>query len=267
MGDMSGSIAVVTGGARGIGRACALRLASLGARVAVVDRNLDGAKEFGEELGAASVEDELHSIAGEAMALESDLSKAGAADDVIQAVVDRWGRLDVLVAIAGGALTPYERSAASQITDEDLSTLISANLLTTVTSCRAAVPHMRGSGGGAIVTMGAVSGLKVVDSSGRFAAYAMLKAAIIQYSRYLATEVGPWNIRVNCVAPGAIRTARMVSESTRTGAASESTIRDVPLGRLGEVSDVADTVQFLVSPMASYVTGQVIVVNGGSMRL
>jgi 3-oxoacyl-[acyl-carrier protein] reductase len=258
---------VVTGGARGIGRACALRLASLHASVLVVDRDLKSATEFGEELGAASIADELRSVEGRGDAIEADLSAKGESERAIGHAVAQWGRLDILVTVAGGAVTPFERSLASAVTDEDLSTLVDANLRTTISSCRAAVPHMRESGGGSIVTMGSVSGLKVVTSGGQLAAYSMIKAALHHYTRYLAVDVGRWNIRANCVAPGAIRTARVVAQTAQTGAITDRSSKLVPLGRQGEPSDVADAVEYLTSPLAAYVSGQVIVVNGGSPRL
>jgi 3-oxoacyl-[acyl-carrier protein] reductase len=265
--SLSGSVAVVTGGARGIGRACALRLASLGASVLVADRDLNSAAEFGEKLSAPSVADELRAFGGRGDAVRADLSAAGESERVTSFAVEQWGHLDILVTVAGGAVTPFERSAASVVTDADLSTLVDANLRTTISACRAAVPHMRESGGGSIVTMGSVSGLKVVTSGGELAAYGMIKAALHHYTRYLATDVGRWNIRANCVAPGAIATARVIAESARTGAITDRSSRLVPLGRQGDPSDVADAVEYLTSPLAAYVSGQVLAVNGGSPRL
>lgn len=265
--SLSGAVAVVTGGARGIGRACALRLASLHASVLVVDRDLRSADEFGEKLSAPSVADELRAIDGRGDAVEADLSVDGESERVIGRAVAQWGRLDILVTVAGGAVTPFERSAASAVTDQDLSALVNANLRTTISSCRAAVPHMRESGGGSIVTMGSVSGLKVVTSGGELAAYGMIKAALHHYTRYLAADVGRWNIRANCIAPGAIATARVIAQSAKTGAITGRSSRLVPLGRQGEPSDVADAVEYLTSPLAAYVSGQVLVVNGGSPRL
>lgn len=211
--ELDGAVAVVAGGARGIGRASALRLAELGATVAVVDVNLDAAAEYGEQLTAASVQDELRDRAGSGMGIQADLTDPEAAARAIQNVLDRQQRLDILVIPAGGAVTPAARSAASVTPDEDFTTIVDVNMRTVVNCCRAAVPPMRDSGGGAIVTMASQSALWVTPD-GSLAAYGMAKAAVVQYSRYLAAEVGPWSIRVNCIAPGVIRTSRLVIQQS-----------------------------------------------------
>lgn len=261
--ELAGSVAIVAGGARGIGRACALRLAELGARVAVFDIDLGGAAEFGEELTAASVADELHDRAGDGAAIQVDLSDAAATEAAVQAVEDRWSRVDILVVPAGGAVTPYPRSAASETPDADLSTLVDVNMRTVVNCCRAAVPRMRTAGGGSIVTMASSAAL-AVSPDGRLAAYGMTKAAVLQYTRYLAAEVGPDGIRVNCIAPGVIRTARVVAQSAVSALVSSDAAKSIPLRRQGEPSDIADAMQYLVTPLSAYVTGQVLAVDGGS---
>jgi NAD(P)-dependent dehydrogenase (short-subunit alcohol dehydrogenase family) len=262
--DFAGAVAIVTGGARGIGRACALRLAGLGTRVAVVDRRLDGAAEYGETLGAGTVEEELHQLAGDGLGIEADLAAPDGAEAVAEQVTGRWGSLDVLVTVAGGAITPVERSAASRTTAADLATLFDANLATTVAACTAAVPAMRAGGGGAIVTIGSTAG-RAVSKAGQRAGYGATKAAVHHYTRYLAAEAGPWGIRVNCVAPGVVRTARVVAQSVQTGLVSDGGAGAVPLRRLAEPSDIADVVQFLCGPLSSYVTGQLIGVDGGAV--
>ena len=265
--ELAGKVAIVTGGARGIGRGCALRLASLGAYVLVADTDLGGAARYGEKLTAPTVEEELRNVAGDAASVIADLSDPAAADAMVAAATERWGRLDILVSVAGGAVTPYETSSPSLLSNGDLQALLDANLWTTTNSCRAAVPAMRDSGGGSIITMGSVSGEKVVTAGGQLAGYGMIKAAIHHYTRYLATEVGKFGIRANAVAPGAVRTARVLTESAATGAIGSTTQKWVPLGRQGEVEDIADMVQYLATPISSYISGQVLVVNGGSTRL
>jgi 3-oxoacyl-[acyl-carrier protein] reductase len=164
---------------------------------------------------------------------------------------------------AGGAITPFPRSAASETSDEDLSTLIDVNMRTVVNCCRAAVPRLREAGGGAIVTMASGAALAVA-SGGYLATYGMTKAAVLQYTRYLAAEVGPWGIRVNCIAPGVIRTARVVAQSRVSGFVNDDAAKAIPLRRQGEPSDIADAVQYLVTPLSAYITGQVLAVDGGS---
>jgi 3-oxoacyl-[acyl-carrier protein] reductase len=257
------AVAVVAGGARGIGRACALRLADLGARVAVLDRNLDGAAEFGEQLGAATVEDELRARAGDGLALQVDLSDPDSTQRAISTVVERWSRLDHLVIPAGGAITPYARSLASETLDEDLTTLVDANMRTVVNCCRASVPRMAAGGGGSIVTISSGAAL-IAMPDGHLAAYGMVKAAVAHYTRYLAAEVGALGIRVNSVAPGVIQTARIIAQSVSTGFADDDRVSAVPLRRLGLPDDIADAVEFLFSPKSSWITGQVLAVDGGA---
>jgi len=260
----AGSVAVVAGGARGIGRSCALRLADLGARVAVLDVDLAGAAVYGEVLTAASVAEELVARAGDGMGLQADLTDPAATESAFASVVERWGRLDALVVPAGGATTPYARSRASETTDEDLSTLVDVNMRVVVNCCRAAVPRLRATGGGSIVTMGSSAGLQAAPD-GHVAGYGMTKAAVQHYTRYLANEVGPWGIRANCIAPGVIRTARVVAQSIATGFVDEDAAAGIPLRRQGEPEDIADVVQFLTGPLSSYVSGQVIAVSGGAV--
>jgi NAD(P)-dependent dehydrogenase (short-subunit alcohol dehydrogenase family) len=259
---LEGSVAVVAGGARGIGRACALRLADLGATVAVIDLKLDAAADYGEQLTAASIEQELTDRAGSGLGIQADLTGPETTDRAIGQVLERFGRLDILVVTAGGAITPAEHNAASITPDADLSTIVDVNMRTVVNSCRAAVPPMRASGGGAIVTMASQSALWVTPD-GSLAAYGMAKAAVVQYTRYLAAELGPAGIRVNSVAPGVIRTARLASQSAAV-VGSDATAKGIPLRRIGEPSDVADAVQYLTTPLSAYVTGQVLAVDGGS---
>lgn len=260
---MHGSVTVVTGGARGIGRAIALRLATLGARVCIVDRNLDAAREFNEQLGAESVEAELRELGDDALALEADLSAPDSGRVVIDEVLARWDTLNVLVTVAGGATVPFEQSAASNLSDEILSAVIDANLRTTIGCCTAAIEPMRAAGGGSIVTIGSSAGSVVAMPDGHVAAYGLSKAAVHHYTRYLANEVGKWGIRVNCVAPGSIRTARVLAQSGNTGLITNDSAKAIPLRREGTPDDIADAVQFLTSPLSSYITGQVLAVNGG----
>jgi 3-oxoacyl-[acyl-carrier protein] reductase len=133
-----------------------------------------------------------------------------------------------------------------------------------VNCCRAAVPHLRASGGGSIVTVGSSAGL-AASPDGYVAGYGMTKAAVQHYTRYLANEVGQWGIRVNCIAPGVIRTSRVVAQSRDTGFVDADAVADIPLRRHGDPGDIADVVQFLASPLSSYITGQVIAVSGGAV--
>lgn len=257
-------VAIVAGGSRGIGRCSALRLAERGFHVAVLDVDLEGAAVYGEKLTADTVADELVDRAGDGMALQVDLTDPAATQGAVDAVVARWSRLDALVLTVGGAVTPYDRSGAATTDDADLGVLVDVNLRTVVNSCRAAVPHLRATGGGSIITTGSSAGL-VTAPDGKLAAYGATKAAVQHYTRFLASEVGPLGIRVNCIAPGVIRTARIVAQSVATGLVDDSAAADIPLRRQGEPEDVANVVEFLAGPLSSYVTGQTISVSGGAV--
>src|SRR5690606_9474361 len=233
-------------------------------RVAVLDVDLDSAAVYGEKLTAETVADELVDRAGDGMALQVDLTDPSATEDAISAVVARWSRLDALVLTVGGAVTPYDRSGAGVTADVDLDVLVDVNLRTVVNACRSAVPHLRDSGGGSIVTTGSSAGL-TTSPDGNLAGYGATKAAVQHYTRYLATEVGPWGIRVNCIAPGVIRTSRVVAQSAATGLVDDAAAAGIPLRRQGEPEDIADVVEFLTGPLSSYVTGQTISVSGGAV--
>jgi 3-oxoacyl-[acyl-carrier protein] reductase len=205
---LGGSVAIVAGGEGGIGRASTVRLAELGARVAVLDRDLDGAAEYGEKLTAPSVRDELRDRADDGLAIQVDQADSGRTQQAIDDVADRWGRLDSLVIPAGGAITPYPRSAASATSDEDFQALVDTNMRTVV-NCRTSHAEVRRRGDRDHGEQRAL----VVSSGGFLAGYAMTKAAVVQHSRYLAAEVGRSGMRVNCIAAGVIRTARVVAQS------------------------------------------------------
>lgn len=257
--DLTGRIAVVTGAGRGIGRACAVRLAERGADVVVVDIDLrSGEKYEGEPEGATT--EQIEALGRRAIGVEADLTEEAQAHRAVQAAVDEYGRLDILVNVAGGAITPYERSRPSMTPVSDVRTLIDVNIMSAIHCCQAAVPAMREAGGGAIVNFTSTAAFTVFPD-GSNAAYAMTKAALQHYSRHLAAELGPDGIRVNMVAPGITLTGRVVAESSSTGYSSRAA--EVPMRRLGEPEDCAKVVEFLVSDLAGFVTGRCVPVDGG----
>lgn len=272
---LAGKVAVVTGGARGLGRGYALRLAGLGADIAVIDRNLKAADVYEFEraqLTAPTVMAECEAKGVRAIGLEVDLTSREATKAAIDEVVRRLGRLDVLVCNAGGGIVQFADERASQrganaaadvvttgtpadCPEDMLNRVLDINLRTTMYTCMAAGPHMRRQRSGKIITVSSTAG---VDARGSYHPYGLAKAAIIHYTRSLAQELGPDNITVNAIAPGIIRTGRL---GERAHLANE-----VALRREGTIEDCAKVVEFLATDLSDYVTGRTIIVDGGMLR-
>ncbi|MBV9327977.1 MAG: SDR family oxidoreductase [Chloroflexi bacterium] len=246
----SDRVAVVTGGAMGIGGATARQLAEDGARVLVVDIVPDG--------GLRNVET-IRGAGGTAECLRSDVSTEAGVQAAIERAVSLWGRLDIVVNNAF-ALDRAGRGDAVRISEEEWDQGMNVGLKAMFRAARFAVPHLRAAGGGAIVNMSSVHGL--LAEPGQLV-YETLKAGVIGLTRQLAVEYGPDNIRVNAICPGHIVTERM---ETRWGEHPE-TLRyfeeQYPLRRTGTPKDIANAIAFLCSDEASFITGQALVVDGG----
>jgi NAD(P)-dependent dehydrogenase (short-subunit alcohol dehydrogenase family) len=261
--SLDGKVAIVTGAARGLGRAYALRLARLGADVAVFDIDLRGAAKFGEALSAPTVTAEIEALGRKSIGIEADLAQRDAVDKAVARVRDALGRVDILVNNAGGAITPVERSKPSIVPDEDIRLTFDANLMSTIYCCQSVVPVMKAQKSGVIVNT-ASTAARVIAPGGGLSHYGVAKAAVTHYTRDLAAELGPFGIRVNAIAPGVMLTARIRALAEQRGIGTASEADRVPLRRLGEPEDCAGVVEFLVTDLSRYVTGQCISVCGGA---
>lgn len=259
---LAGKAALVTGAARGLGRAYALRLAALGADVAVVDIDLEAAHEFGESLSADGVPAEIERMGRRGLGIQADLTRREDAQRAIRDTHAAFGRLDILVNNAGGALTPAGRSHATESPEEDTRFLMDVNYMSAVHCCQAAAPILKTQRSGVIVNISSQSAISTYQQ-GLLAAYSAAKAAVTVYTRYLAAELGPFGVRANCLAPGVIMTSRVAAQAAARGVGTNSEAERVPLRRLGQVEDCAGVLEFLTTDLSQYVTGQVISVCGG----
>ncbi|MGE0827859.1 MAG: SDR family NAD(P)-dependent oxidoreductase [Hyphomonadaceae bacterium] len=260
-GSLQGKAAIVTGAAGGMGRVYAHRLAKLGADVAILDIDLNVAKRHGEELTAESVEAEIRAMGRRAIGVEADLAKPDAAAGAVQRVIDEFGRLDILVNNAGGAIAPFDRSAPSQTPQADIDLMLGANFLSMVYCSQSAIPHLRKTQG-AIVNVSTI-GVDMDIQSGKNAMYSAAKAALLRFSRSMAVELGPDGVRVNCIAPGQIDTARVKAAAAARNLGTPEQAKHIPLRRIGKPEDVAGALEFLVTDLSAYVTGECIRVSGG----
>ena len=243
--DFHGSTVLVTGGTRGIGRALVEAFAEAGANVAFTFRSSSDA--------ATALVDALEDQGTEALSLQGDVADLEAAQSHVDAVLDRWDTIDVLVNNAG--IT--RDGLMLRMTEEDWDDVIDTNLKGAFNFCKAAYMPMMRQQSGSIVNISSVVG--TTGNAGQ-TNYAASKAGIVGFSKSLAKELGSRNVTVNVVAPGYVQTDMTEELDTET---QEAILNAVPLDRLAEPDEIADAVLFLASPAAAYVTGHVLHVNGG----
>jgi 3-oxoacyl-[acyl-carrier protein] reductase len=243
MSTLTGKVAIVTGASRGIGRAIAEQLAGSGATVVCVARG-DNAAATAEAIRAAGGQAEAHGV---------DVTDAAAVDSLVAGTMERHGRIDILVSNAGIARDQLMLRMKRADWDEVLAT----NLTATFTWCQAVLKPMIRQRAGRIVAISSVVGQ--MGNAGQVN-YAASKAGLIGFCKSLAREVASRNVTVNVVAPGLIATdmTKGITDNAKADWASQ-----IPMGRMGTPADVAAAVRFLASDEASYITGQVLAVNGG----
>ena len=240
-------VAVITGSSRGIGRETAMLMARLGAKVVVSSRKADACTEVAEAIRAEG---------GEAMVIPCNVSAKSDVEALVKRTTEQWGRIDILVcnAAANPAFGPV-----LELSDEAFDKIMATNVRANVWLCNMVIPGMAERGGGAVVIVSSIAG---IIASPMIGAYGMSKAADFSLARTLAAEWAGRNIRINCIAPGLIKTdfARALWED-KEGLAKREAL--TPLRRIGEPEEIAGVAAFLASPAASYITGQTIVADGG----
>ncbi|WP_018353642.1 SDR family NAD(P)-dependent oxidoreductase [Longispora albida] len=240
MPDLTGKVAVVTGGTRGIGRASAEALAAAGATVIITGRDAEKASEVAKEIGAAS-------------GLALDVTDFDAVGSVIKGIAGEHGKIDILVANAG----IMESGLLGMLKEDHVRRVLDTNVTGAVAAVQAAARVMTRKKTGAIVLLASIAGAQ--GSAGQ-SVYAASKAALEALTKSAAKELGGRGVRVNAVAPGVIATDLTAGLSDEVLAKQRAA---TPLGRLGEASDVAKAITFLVSDDAAFITGQVLGVDGG----
>jgi len=260
---LEGKIAVVTGAARGLGRAYALRLANLGADVVINDVDLHSYTQFDEEISGDTVVDEVKSLGRRSIGIECDVTDKQKVDAMFERVLAEFGRVDILINNAGGLQVNPETSYASTIPEEDFRREFDRNLMSCIFCSQAASIPMKKQRSGRIVNMSSQAGLRA-SPNGYYSSYGVAKAGVISYTRYLAGELAPFGINVNCMAPAFIGTARLTKRQIEAGPGSREAIEKmIPLGRIGTPEDCAKVVEFLVTDLSDYIVGQCIGVCGG----
>lgn len=242
---LHGKVAIVTGGASGIGREICLEFASHGAAVAVADLDRPNAQAVAEAIGERD---------GRAVALEVDIRDPEKVAEAVAQTLAQLGTVNILVNCAGWNMF----KAAEEMTAEEWEKIRSVNLDGSWYFCQAVASEMKKAGGGKIVNIGSAAGILAIPKA---APYSIAKHAIVGLTRTFAVELGPHNINVNCVCPTSVDTP-LLRESTTAEFRAEMT-RRIPLGRLGKVSDMAKACLFLASADSDFISGAILPVDGG----
>ncbi|MGD9856284.1 MAG: SDR family NAD(P)-dependent oxidoreductase [Planctomycetaceae bacterium] len=269
MKPLDGQAALITGSSRGLGRVMAEELCRLGARVALHGTRPDSPRTFGEGDSMQQVADDVaRSCDGETMAVWGDVTSESDVRRIVNEVRSRSKQIDILVCCAGGDIGSAGTSVGQggrpenddclSITLDDLRSVMDRNLLGTILCCREIVPEMIERRSGRIITIGSIAGCSGRESG---AIYSVAKAAVHEYTRCLAAQLRPFNIPVNCVAPGSTVTERFlrIHEIDHSRLTTEGTLE-----RYGRPHEISALVGFLCTPGGDFISGQVLRVDGGS---
>lgn len=255
--SLQGRTAIITGGSGGIGRACAVAFAKAGADIVIASLPPDSVPPVVEELEA---------LGGRALGLSVDVSDAAQVESMIDQTLFKFGRVDVLVNVAGGSysrnphMPQLKRAPLLDLAPEDFMRAYEINAKSAFLCAKAVVPAMKARGKGSIINIGSISGRGTKKQRADMAAYGGAKAAVMNLTVHMAHQWGP-EVRVNCIAPGIIDTPRPPGTDRRE--LSADALKNIALGRAGRPDEVADVALFLASDAAGYVSGAIIDVNGG----
>ena len=262
---LKGRVALITGAARAIGRSHALRLARLGADIVINDLDLASYKEFGEEITAPTVVEEVLALGVRCIGMEADVGRKTQVQTMVDQVLEEFGHIDILVNNAGGLAGEVAKSYATSVPEEDLKATLDRNLLGTIYCCQAVAEPMKARRWGRIVNTSSQAGLQA-QRGGIYASYGAAKAGVAAYTRYLANELGPYGILVNCIAPAYVSTPRLEQKVFSLPGMREQFLAEIPLGRMATPEDISKVVEFFVTDLSDYVTGQCLSVCGGAIR-
>ena len=268
-GGLAGKVAWVTGSSRGIGRVVAGHLAALGARVAIHGTTPTSTRAFGEADSLQAVAAEMaEGVPGEVFAVHGDLTDEATVQELCRQIRDRFGQIDILVNNAGGdigsrgTMGPNAGKPAANdaigVALADIRTVLDRNVMTCLLPCREVAPELVQRNQGWIVNIGSISGLHGHPGE---VIYGMAKAAVHEYTRCLAAQLRPHNVHVNAIAPGEIVTPRFLASRVPDDSRK---VEEGSLTRYGWPIEVARTVEFLVTGGSSYISGQVLRVDGGA---
>ncbi|MBN1686621.1 MAG: SDR family oxidoreductase [Spirochaetales bacterium] len=248
---LDGKVAVVTGGARGLGREHAFALAEAGAQVAICDLLVEDGERTREELAA---------LGGKALFARVDVTSSSEVESFVSRVMETFGRIDILV---NNAARPSEGIALDNVEDELWREIIDTNLSSLFYVGKRAALRMKEGGGGSIINIGSINSFVISNIVPRYnATYCVAKAGVHQLTRGMAAQWAPWNVRVNTLAPGYILTAQTAASASNPDI-YERNVSLTPMGRYGRLDELKGAIVFMASDASSFMTGSAVTVDGG----